>query len=61
MVSALPTEIPGDKLRKAIDEFAELLKSTNKSRGELIEIVSKKFDLSPLECDFLIRQLKSVD
>lgn len=57
MVSALPTEVPGDKLRKAIDEFSYLIKSTDKSRTELLEIVSRKFDLSPLECEFLIRQL----
>lgn len=59
MVSALPTNVPGDKLRKAIEEFSELLKFTNKSRAELLEQVSRKFDLSPLECDFLLRHLKN--
>lgn len=58
MTSVLPTELPGDKLRKAIDEFCELVKQNPAtSRGELIERVSRKYDLSPRECDFLLRQL----
>jgi hypothetical protein len=54
----LPTDLPGDKVRKAIDEFCEILKSnTELSKGEIINTVSKKFDLSPLEGEFLRRQL----
>lgn len=45
-------------MRKAIEEFCEQ-KSRNPdlSRTEIIERVNRKFDLSPLECDFLLRQL----
>jgi hypothetical protein len=54
----LPTDLPGDKVRKAIDEFCETLKNnTETSRSEIINAVSKKFDLSPLESEFLRRQL----
>lgn len=58
MAPKLPTELPGDKLRKAIEEFSSLLSTTDKSRNELLQLVSQKFDLSPRECDFLLRQLK---
>lgn len=60
MTTGLPTELPGDKLRKAIDAFCELKKThPSAPQGELIAKVSQKFDLSPRECDFLIRQLNS--
>jgi hypothetical protein len=60
MASGLPTEVQGDKVRKAVEEFCELLKQDKKkTRGELIEAVSRKYDLSPLECEFLLRQLKN--
>ena len=59
MAAGLPTELQGDKVRKAVEEFCELLKQDKKkNRGELIEAVSKKYDLSPLESEFLVRQLK---
>ncbi len=58
MSTRLPTDLPGDKIRKAIDEFCDILKSnTELSKAEIINSVSKKFDLSPLESDFLRRQL----
>ena len=58
MTTRRTTELPGEKMRKAIEEFCELQKQQPaKTRGELIEMVSRKFDLSPLEHDFLIRQL----
>ncbi len=58
MKTAQPTTLPGDKLRRAIDEYSELRKKNlTESKTELIAIVSQKFDLSPLENEFLIRQL----
>lgn len=58
MKTAHVTELPGDKLRKAIDELCELKRQyPNKTTGELLDKVTCKFDLSPLESDFLLRQL----
>lgn len=58
MTTRRVTELPGEKMRKAIEEFCELHKQQPTTpRGELIEKISRKFDLSPLEHDFLIRQL----
>jgi len=58
MTTRRPTDLPGEKMRKAIEEFSELQKTQpTKTRGELIEEVARKFDLSPLEHDFLIRNL----
>lgn len=60
MKSGRPTEQTGERMRKAIEEFCELRKQYPvKPRGELIEMVSRKFDLSPLECEFLQRQLEN--
>ena len=58
MSTQMPTELPGDKLRKAVSEFSELVKKGEKTRGEILDIVARKYDLSPLESDFLLRQLK---
>lgn len=59
MVSTRVTELPGDKLRRAIDEFAGLKKlNPDMPKERLIEQVCRKFDLSPLESDFLQRQLQ---
>ncbi len=50
--------IGGDKLKKAILCFSELLESSpEKSRIELLQEVQLKFDLSPADCEFLNRQL----
>lgn len=58
MKSSRITELPGEKMRRAIDEFCELRKQhPEKSTKELLDRVSNKFDLSPLECEFLQRQL----
>ena len=52
------TELPGDKMRKAIDAFCELKQLwPEKTTKELLDTVTRKFDLSPLECDFLQRHL----
>ncbi len=54
MASSLPTQIPGDKLRKAITYFSELLEQKPEiSRKDLLNKVELQFDLSPLECEFL--------
>jgi len=58
MKSSRITELPGEKMRRAIDEFCELRRQyPEKSTKELLDRVSHKFDLSPLECEFLQRQL----
>lgn len=50
---------PGDKMKKAIQELSELLRTKpEKSRRQLLERVAIKFDLSPNECDFLERHFK---
>lgn len=54
MTSKLPTEKQGDKMKKAIFCFSELLElHPEKSRGALLQEVEIRFDLSPLECEFL--------
>lgn len=59
MTTESPTQLPGDKLRKAIDAFSELRKKhPEKSKQELVNTVAQQHDLSPLECEFLLRQLK---
>lgn len=51
---------PGDKLQKAIKEFAELVEENpDIERWKLLEKVVKKFDLSPKESDFLERNFKN--
>ncbi len=50
--------IGGDKLKKAVRYFSELVESdTGKSRLELLQQVQLKFDLSPADCDFLNKHL----
>jgi hypothetical protein len=50
----IPTQLPGDKMKKAIQTFSELLeKYPEKSRLALLQEVEIKFDLSPKECQFL--------
>jgi hypothetical protein len=49
-----PTQKPGDKLKKALATFSELLEiHPEKSRLALLHQVEVKFDLSPKECEFL--------
>jgi hypothetical protein len=49
-----PTQKPGDKLKKALEAFSELLEQhPEKSRLALLQQVEIKFDLSPKECEFL--------
>ena len=50
----IPTKRPGDKLKKALTTFSELLeKHPEKSRQDLLHEVETRFDLSPKECEFL--------
>ena len=50
---------PGDKVKKAIKEFSELLlKYPEKTRLQLLQQVELKYDLSPRECEFLNSHFK---
>ena len=54
MSTSQPTQLPGDKLKKAISCLAELLqKRPDTPRKILLQEVEIQFDLSPLECEFL--------
>ncbi len=60
MSNKLPTSIPGDTLRKAIAEYAELLNShPEMGHQERLHRVCLKFDLSPLQSEFLHKQLQN--
>lgn len=49
-----PTQRPGDKMKKAICAFSELMhQHPEKSRLSLLHQVEIQFDLSPKECEFL--------
>ncbi len=63
MAATLPTQTPGDKLKKAISCFSELLElKPEKSRQAILQEVEIQFDLSPLECDFLNKHFsKNID
>ncbi len=59
MTSQLPTTLPGDTLRKAIQEYSEVQqKQPDTPHEKLLQLVALKFDLSPLQCEFLNKQLK---
>jgi hypothetical protein len=48
------TQVPGDKLKKALTLLTELSEQyPDKSRKELLRQIETKLDLSPLECEFL--------
>lgn len=58
MAAALPTQLPGDRVKKALQAFCELqANNPGQSRTALLEKVERQFDLTPLECEFLQRQL----
>lgn len=51
---------PGDKLKKALLAFCELLREKpEKTRQQLLQEVALKFDLTPSECLFLERHLEN--
>lgn len=58
MAATLPTQLPGDRVKKAIQAFCEL-RADNPSldRKETLQKVARQFDLTPLECEFLCRQI----
>lgn len=50
--------LAGDRIKKAINHFCELLESApQKSRLELLHQVELRYDLSPMECEFLNNHL----
>ena len=50
--------LSGDRIKKAVLAFSELLAEfPDKSRAELLQLIMLKFDLSPLECEFLNKKL----
>jgi hypothetical protein len=54
MTPPAATQRPGDKMKKAICAFSELLKEHPEiQRATLLHQVEIKFDLSPKECEFL--------
>lgn len=54
MAASLPTQVPGDKIKKAIILFSELLEThPEKPRNVLMQEVQMKLDLSPMDCEFL--------
>lgn len=58
MSAHTPTQRPGDKMKKAISAFSELIrKHPEKSRSSLLRQVEIQFDLSPKECEFLNNNL----
>ena len=54
MSASHPTQVKGDKIKNAISRFSELLeRHPDKSRKTILDEVVIKYDLSPLECEFL--------
>ena len=50
--------LASDTLKKAVRAFCDLLEQhPEKSRGQLLQQIELKFDLSPLECEFLNKHL----
>ena len=59
MTTQQPTKKPGDKTAQALTELAELLtKHPDKNRQTLLQLVEKKYDLTPKECEFLNRNFQ---
>ena len=57
-MSGSNSPVGGDKLKRAIKYFSELvLSNPDKSRLELLQKVQLEFDLSPAECEFLDKYL----
>lgn len=52
----------GDKMKKALSWISEMLKENpGKNRQEIISEAEIRFDLSPKECDFIDRKLRTSD
>jgi hypothetical protein len=57
-----PTDSPlgGDRLKKALLALSELIDQfPDKTRPQLLREIELKFDLSPLECEFLNKHFSS--
>lgn len=49
---------PGEKVKKAVQEFCEILsEEPDRDKRQLFRRLAVKYDLSPLECDFFERYL----
>lgn len=60
MVQQSSSPLAKDKLKKAVQAFSELIDQfPQKSRRELLHEIQLKFDLSPVECDFLNKHFSS--
>jgi len=60
MVQQSSSPLAKDKLKKAVQAFSELVDQfPQKSRRELLHEIQLKFDLSPVECDFLNKHFSS--
>ncbi len=56
-----PTHLPGDTLRKAVQEYCALKeKNPETTHNQRLNSVAVQFDLSPLQCDFLSRHLREI-
>ncbi len=51
--------LSGDKIKKAVQAFSELIAEfPEKSRAELLQVIVLRFDLSPRECEFFKEKFK---
>jgi hypothetical protein len=51
-----------DKLANAVKAFSEIMQShPEKNRDEIMQQVQLKYDLSPMECEFLDKHFSSGD
>ncbi len=54
-----PTQVPGDKLKKALTLLSEMKEQhPEKSRTSLLQDIEVKLDLSPLESEFLNKHFR---
>lgn len=60
-MSAVEEIMPsGDKMKKALSWISEMVKTNpRKTREQIINEAEIRFDLSPKECDFIDRKLRT--
>jgi hypothetical protein len=57
-MTALPTQLPGERVKKALVAYCEMkAKHPERDQRSLLQMVETRFDLTPLECEFLNRQI----
>ncbi|KGO34407.1 MAG: hypothetical protein WBN83_16510 [Desulfoprunum sp.] len=57
-MTALPTQLPGERVKKALVAYCEMKeKYPERDHRSLLQQVETRFDLTPLECEFLNRQI----